>query len=118
MKLHDAKRFYDHEDEQDLQCDTTDCDGTMVKWEGDRVCNECGYMHNGGPPEHAVERRSGSTSPLDNPNDVRYSDTLLAERRVVAFRNRDGSGWYGPDRVTFAGGFFQAWFDEDGSLDL
>jgi hypothetical protein len=118
MKLQDAKKFYDHEDEQDLSCDTPDCDGTMVKWEGDKVCNKCGYMYDANPPEHFVERRSGSTSSLTDENDVREPDVLLAERRVVKFRNRDGSGWHGSDRVTFAGGFFDAWFDEDGSLDL
>jgi len=101
MKLQDAKRFYDHEDEQDLSCDTPDCGGTMVKWEGDKVCNECGYMYDAGPPEH-----------------VRDDNVLLAERRVVKFRNRDGSGWHGPDRTRFAGGFFDAWFDAGGSLDL
>jgi len=45
-------------------------------------------------------------------------DVLLAERRVVSFRNRGGSGWHGPDRTRFAGGFFDAWFDAGGSLDL
>jgi len=118
MRLQDAKRFYDHEDEQDLQCDRTDCDGSMVKWEGDKVCNECGYMYDTRPPDHYVERRSGSTSSLTDENDVRDDDVLLAERRVVSFRNRGGSGYYGPDRVRFAGGFFRAWFDGDGSLDL
>ena len=101
MRLQDAKRFYDHEDEQDLQCDRTDCDGSMVKWEGDKVCDECGYMYDAEKPAH-----------------VQDQDVLLAERRVVSFRNRDGSGYYGPDRVRFAGGFFRAWFDGDGSLDL
>jgi hypothetical protein len=119
MRLQDAKRFYDHEDEQDLQCDRTDCDGSMVKWDGDKVCNECGYMYDTRPPAH-----------------VRDDDVLLAERRVVSFRNRSeggvpprqsesceadsryGSGYYGPDRIRFVGGFFGAWFDDSGSLQL
>ena len=101
MKLQDAKKFYDHEDEQPLACDRTDCDGSMVKWEGDKVCDECGYMYDAEKPAH-----------------IQDQDVLLAERCVVKFRNRGGSGYYGPDRVRFAGGFFRAWFDGDGSLDL
>jgi hypothetical protein len=118
MKLQDAKRFYDHEDEQPLGCDRTDCDGSMVKWEGDKVCDECGYMYDAEKPAHSVERRSGSTSSLATANNVRDDDVLLAERRVVSFRNRDGSGYYGPDRIRFVGGFFGAWFDDNGGLDL
>lgn len=101
MRLEDAKRFYDHDDEQDLNCDNHDCDGQMVKWEGDKVCNKCGYMYDAGPPEH-----------------VRDDNVLLAERRIKSFTNRDGSGYYGRDRVRFVGGFFGAWFDANGSLQL
>lgn len=98
MRLEDAKRFYDRENEESLTCDVEGCDGEMVKYGGDKVCNECGYMYD--------------TYETDS------KTVLLAERRWVSHNDRNGSGFYGHDRVRFVGGYEEAWFDEDGRLQL
>ena len=98
MRLHDAKTFYDHEDEEPLQCNIEECDGEMVKYENDKVCVECGYMHD--------------AAPIDS------NSVLLAERRWVSHSDRSGDGYYGHDRVRFVGGYEAAWFDGDGQLSL
>jgi len=84
--IEEAKVFYDHEDEEPLGCDIDDCDGVMVKYENDKVCNECGYMYDTRP--------------------IGYEETTaLSMRRWESFWDdrKDQSGFYGHDRVRFVG---------------
>jgi len=81
-----AKKFYDHDSEEVLECNTEPCDGHYVKYDGDKVCTECGHV----------------------PTEREYADdTLLRDRQWEQFwsqRNETANGFYGPERARFVGG--------------
>jgi len=89
MNLDDARTFYNHDDETPLKCDVDGCDGVYVKYEYDKMCNECGHLE----------------------DQITESDrVLLSERRWHSFEKErtNQSGFYGHDRIRFVGGVPQS----------
>lgn len=95
MDLDTARAFYDHDEEEPLECYLDGCGGTYVEYEGDKMCTECGHA----PSADETNSDDGTT--------------LLAERRWVTFWNTRSkqSGFYGHDRVRFVGAIPQSRHD-------
>lgn len=83
------------EEAEDRECDLCGNEGTFVIYDGDKVCTTCG---------HAPTSDGGTTVAQ---NDNQWSEWL-------DHRGEQYSGWYGADRIKFAGGFARAYdFDAD-----
>lgn len=75
----------------DAECDQDECNGEYVYYDGDRVCRSCGYVSGTG-----------------DDTAVSYRNKHLTDARIAFERERrkdEYSGWYGPDRIKFVGGF-------------
>jgi len=74
---------------EEKECAVCDEEGTFVIYDGDKVCDNCGYAPAGG----------GSSVTADE-------DEWQA---WLVHRDEEYSGFYGEDRIKFAGGFASAY---------
>lgn len=72
-----------------FECD--ECDGDMVLYDGDKVCEECGLLCGSADEEEISEWTQWRQH-----------------------RDENYSGWYGEERVKMVGGFIGPWITDDG----
>lgn len=79
----------DGEDDEDVECD--DCGGTYVLYDGEKLCRDCGYIAGSG----------GSAREADADE---WASWHQHRREYEQY-----SGFRGPDRIKFVGGFAAAY---------
>jgi hypothetical protein len=81
-------------EDDDSECGLCGREGTFVLYDGDRLCKHCGYAPT-------------SNNTMDTTEDSEWEGWLT-------HRNSEYSGFFGPDRVKFVGGFASAYeFESD-----
>lgn len=76
------------DDDEDVECDVCGKTNSYVYYEGDKMCKSCGHVSDG----------SEGVSSASNPWGQWW------EHRAAEY-----SGFYGPDRIKFVGGFAAAY---------